>query len=108
MDLLDPSSTNLSVSQLSKMQTSYFLEAKELLTMFIQMQLREDVKNGVYVENLSEFEVRTVTDILKLLAEVRSHCFHLSLSNLLAHSNQSPALLHSGFLKSESCSNKYE
>lgn len=43
MDLLDPSSTNLS--------------------------LREDVKNGVYVENLSEFEVRTVTDILKLLAE---------------------------------------
>lgn len=43
-DLLDPSSTNL--------------------------LLREDVKKGVYVENLSEFEVQTVSDILKLLTQV--------------------------------------
>nr|GEU36893.1 kinesin-like protein KIN-12D [Tanacetum cinerariifolium] len=42
-DLLDPSSTNL--------------------------QLREDVKKGVYVENLTEFEVHTVGDILKLLSQ---------------------------------------
>ncbi|KAK2665172.1 hypothetical protein Ddye_003746 [Dipteronia dyeriana] len=42
-DLLDPSSTNL--------------------------MLREDVKKGVYVENLSEFEVQTVGDILKLLTQ---------------------------------------
>ncbi|CAL1389381.1 unnamed protein product [Linum trigynum] len=42
-DLLEPSSTNL--------------------------LLREDVKAGVYVENLSEFEVHTVSDIIKLLAE---------------------------------------
>ncbi|CAL1372500.1 unnamed protein product [Linum trigynum] len=42
-DLLEPSSTNL--------------------------MLREDVKAGVYVENLSEFEVHTVSDIIKLLAE---------------------------------------
>ncbi|XP_052194542.1 kinesin-like protein KIN-12D [Diospyros lotus] len=42
-DLLDPSSTNL--------------------------LLREDTKKGVYVENLSEFEVQTVGDILKLLHE---------------------------------------
>ncbi|KVI10745.1 hypothetical protein Ccrd_010834 [Cynara cardunculus var. scolymus] len=42
-DLLDPSSTNL--------------------------QLREDVKKGVYVENLTEFEVNTVGDILKLLSQ---------------------------------------
>ncbi|XP_050231749.1 kinesin-like protein KIN-12D isoform X2 [Mercurialis annua] len=42
-DLLDPSSTNL--------------------------LLREDVKKGVYVENLSEFEVHTVSDILKLLTQ---------------------------------------
>lgn len=42
-DLLDPSSTNL--------------------------LLREDVKKGVYVENLSEFEVQTVSDILKLLTQ---------------------------------------
>ncbi|XP_042507685.1 kinesin-like protein KIN-12D isoform X2 [Macadamia integrifolia] len=41
-DLLDPSSTNL--------------------------LLREDIKKGVYVENLTEFEVQTVTDILKLLS----------------------------------------
>ncbi|OMO74183.1 Semialdehyde dehydrogenase, NAD-binding protein [Corchorus capsularis] len=42
-DLLDPSATNL--------------------------LLREDVKKGVYVENLSEFEVQTVSDILKLLTQ---------------------------------------
>ncbi|KAL8195313.1 hypothetical protein R6Q57_025716 [Mikania cordata] len=41
-DLLDPSSTNL--------------------------QLREDVKKGVYVENLTEIEVHTVGDILRLLS----------------------------------------
>ncbi|XP_071729979.1 kinesin-like protein KIN-12D [Rutidosis leptorrhynchoides] len=41
-DLLDPSSTNL--------------------------QLREDVKKGVYVENLTEYEVHTVGDILRLLS----------------------------------------
>ncbi|CAI9260703.1 unnamed protein product [Lactuca saligna] len=43
-DLLDPSSTNL--------------------------QLREDVKKGVYVENLTECEVHTVGDILRLLSRV--------------------------------------
>ncbi|XP_076956292.1 kinesin-like protein KIN-12C [Bidens hawaiensis] len=42
-DLLDPSSTNL--------------------------QLREDVKKGVYVENLTEYEVHSVGDILKLLSQ---------------------------------------
>ncbi|KAK4378399.1 hypothetical protein RND71_000261 [Anisodus tanguticus] len=42
-DLLDPSSTNL--------------------------MLREDITKGVYVENLSEFEVQTVGDILKLLTQ---------------------------------------
>ncbi|KAF9618862.1 hypothetical protein IFM89_002730 [Coptis chinensis] len=42
-DLLDPSSTNL--------------------------LLREDNKKGVYVENLTEYEVQIVNDILKLLTE---------------------------------------
>ncbi|XP_039039829.1 kinesin-like protein KIN-12D [Hibiscus syriacus] len=42
-DLLDPSATNL--------------------------LLREDVKEGVYVENLTEFEVQNVSDILKLLSQ---------------------------------------
>ncbi|XVF45199.1 hypothetical protein PTKIN_Ptkin02bG0185700 [Pterospermum kingtungense] len=42
-DLLDPSATNL--------------------------LLREDAKKGVYVENLSEFEVQTVSDVLKLLTQ---------------------------------------
>ncbi|XP_074292924.1 kinesin-like protein KIN-12D isoform X2 [Silene latifolia] len=46
-DLLDPSSTNL--------------------------LLREDVKKGVYVENLSEFEVHTVGDILGLLIQGSSN-----------------------------------
>lgn len=42
-DLLEPSSTNL--------------------------QLREDLKKGVYVENLSEHSVRTVNDVLQLLQQ---------------------------------------
>ncbi|XP_059641625.1 kinesin-like protein KIN-12C [Cornus florida] len=42
-DLLEPSSTNL--------------------------QLREDLKKGVYVENLTEHNVRTVSDVLKLLLQ---------------------------------------
>ncbi|XP_073006055.1 kinesin-like protein KIN-12F isoform X2 [Typha latifolia] len=42
-DLLDPSSSNL--------------------------LLREDIRNGVYVENLTEFEVESVNDILKLLIQ---------------------------------------
>ncbi|XP_073045648.1 kinesin-like protein KIN-12D [Primulina eburnea] len=46
-DLLDPSSSNL--------------------------MLREDIKKGVYVENLSEFEVRTVGDILQLLCQGSSN-----------------------------------
>ncbi|KAK6916496.1 Kinesin motor domain [Dillenia turbinata] len=46
-DLLDPSSTNL--------------------------LLREDIKKGVYVENLSEFEVHTVSDILGLLTQGSSN-----------------------------------
>lgn len=33
-------------------------------------KLREDMKKGVYVENLSEFEVHTVGDILQLLTQV--------------------------------------
>ncbi|CBI32470.3 unnamed protein product, partial [Vitis vinifera] len=46
-DLLDPSSTNL--------------------------LLREDIMKGVYVENLSEFEVQTVGDILRLLIQGSSN-----------------------------------
>ncbi|PSS19180.1 Kinesin-like protein, partial [Actinidia chinensis var. chinensis] len=46
-DLLDPSSSNL--------------------------LLREDTKHGVYVENLSEFEVQTVGDILKLVIQGSSN-----------------------------------
>ncbi|KAI8554401.1 hypothetical protein RHMOL_Rhmol05G0095900 [Rhododendron molle] len=46
-DLLDPSSTNL--------------------------LLREDTQKGVYVDNLSEFEVQTVGDILKLLSQGSSN-----------------------------------
>ncbi|VAI27869.1 unnamed protein product [Triticum turgidum subsp. durum] len=42
-DLLDPSSTNLA--------------------------LREDIRNGVYVENLTELEVGCVNDIIKLLMQ---------------------------------------
>ncbi|KAJ9546330.1 hypothetical protein OSB04_018873 [Centaurea solstitialis] len=43
IDLLEPSSTNL--------------------------QLREDLKEGVYVENLTEYNVKTVDEVLKLLLQ---------------------------------------
>ncbi|KAL5563438.1 hypothetical protein UlMin_033185 [Ulmus minor] len=43
-DLLEPSSTNL--------------------------QLREDLKKGVYVENLIEYNVRNVDDVVKILLQV--------------------------------------
>ncbi|CAN6449393.1 unnamed protein product [Victoria cruziana] len=46
-DLLDPSSTNL--------------------------MLREDIKKGVYVENLTEYEVNSVSDVLKLLFQGSSN-----------------------------------
>ncbi|XP_037494827.1 kinesin-like protein KIN-12C [Jatropha curcas] len=42
-DLLEPTSTNL--------------------------QLREDLRKGVYVENLTEYNVKTVNDIIKLLSQ---------------------------------------
>ncbi|KAM7253486.1 hypothetical protein ACFE04_021640 [Oxalis oulophora] len=36
---------------------------------YANLQLREDVKKGVYVENLTEFEVQSVTDVLRLLIQ---------------------------------------
>ncbi|MQM04403.1 hypothetical protein Taro_037205 [Colocasia esculenta] len=46
-DLLDPSSTNLQAS----------------------LHLREDLKKGVYVENLKEHDVKTVEDVIELLLQ---------------------------------------
>lgn len=43
-----------------------------IMLLFIVFKLREDVTKGVYVENLSEFEVHTVSDILRLLIQVRT------------------------------------
>ncbi|KAL3814192.1 hypothetical protein ACJIZ3_015460 [Penstemon smallii] len=61
-DLLDPSSTNL--------------------------MLREDMKKGVYVENLSEFEVHTVGDILHLLSQGSSNR-RVASTNMNAESSRS-------------------
>lgn len=48
-----------------------YLEVFLIILLFIFcFKLREDVKKGVYVENLSEFEVYTVSDILRLLIQV--------------------------------------
>ncbi|KAH7573329.1 hypothetical protein JRO89_XS03G0118600 [Xanthoceras sorbifolium] len=49
-DLLEPSSSNL--------------------------QLREDMKKGVYVENLTEYNVTTVNDVVKLLLQPVGERFH--------------------------------
>lgn len=37
-------------------------------------QIREDVKTGVYVENLKEVEVKNVQDVVQLLIQVRFLC----------------------------------
>ena len=34
------------------------------------MQMREDVRKGVYVENLTEVEVNSVQDVIQLLSQV--------------------------------------
>ncbi|KAK8279048.1 hypothetical protein V6Z12_D09G085400 [Gossypium hirsutum] len=61
-DLLDPSSTNL--------------------------QLREDLKKGVYVENLMEYNVRNVDDVLKLLLQGSSNR-RMAATNMNSESSRS-------------------
>ena len=68
-DLLDPSATNLLVSLFFTYVFHSFVSVISHYAI-LTLQLREDVKKGVYVENLSEFEVQTVSDILKLLTQV--------------------------------------
>lgn len=40
------------------------------------------MKKGVYVENLSEFEVRTVGDILRLLIQVINYNYHVHIPSV--------------------------
>lgn len=79
-DLLDPSSTNLLVHLVLAFDLQILYNGLQILSVFshtiLQLQLREDIKKGVYVENLSEFEVQTVADILKLLRQVADFSFH--------------------------------
>lgn len=41
-----------------------------IVNLILLLQLREDLKKGVYVENLTEHNVRTVNDVVKLLLQV--------------------------------------
>ena len=41
-----------------------------IVNLILLSQLREDLKKGVYVENLREYNVRTVNDVVKLLLQV--------------------------------------
>lgn len=41
-----------------------------IIKLILLLQLREDLKKGVYVENLTERNVRTVNDVVKLLLQV--------------------------------------
>lgn len=41
-----------------------------LMNVTCSEQLREDIRKGVYVENLTEYQVESVNDILKLLIQV--------------------------------------
>ncbi|CAG7877320.1 unnamed protein product [Brassica rapa] len=76
-DLLEPSSTNL--------------------------QIREDLGKGVYVENLVELNVRTVNDVLKLLLQARLPYLKISLRGAAnrkiaaTHMNSESSRSHSVF-----------
>lgn len=41
-----------------------------IIKLILLLQLREDLKKGVYVETLTEHNVRTVNDVVKLLLQV--------------------------------------
>jgi hypothetical protein len=45
-----------------------------IVNLILLLQLREDLKKGVYVENLTEYNVRTVNDVVKLLLQVWIFC----------------------------------
>lgn len=78
-DLLDPSQRNLQVKGIY----DYFIFSSSLIFFaainptsyvycFIFSQIREDVKSGVYVENLKEESACTMKDVTQLLIKVCS------------------------------------
>ncbi len=48
----------------------YHHTLKRIVMVLIQQQIREDLKTGVYVENLREVEVTCVQDVVQLLVQV--------------------------------------
>ena len=73
-DLLDPNQKNLQVISIMLLPFYKSSLIVGLMTdlVFSQLfcQIREDVKSGIYVENLTEECVRTMEDVNKLLMKV--------------------------------------
>ncbi|KAK7306445.1 hypothetical protein VNO77_44385 [Canavalia gladiata] len=58
------------VLDLKSLALAFFqLSMDSMLRCCARQELREDVKKGVYVENISEFEVQSVSDIIRLLTQ---------------------------------------
>lgn len=71
LDLLDPSSVNLQVTYLLiRLQTIASTFIFLMFQHFLCWQIREDVKKGVYVDNLKEVEVSSARDVLQQLVQV--------------------------------------
>jgi kinesin family protein 15 len=70
LDLLDPSTNNLQVwINFLKVSTNQLCLQKTHILMFM-LQIREDTKKGVYVENLKEVEVTSARDVIQQLIQV--------------------------------------
>lgn len=81
-DLLEPSSTNLQVNLAFAYLSGFCfcIICKHYGRHFLlTVQLREDLKKGVYVENLREFGVETVKDVVDLLFQVERSVIPLKL-----------------------------
>lgn len=80
----------------------------------LSLQIREDVKTGVYVENLKEVEVKSVHDVVQLLIQVSSLRWNPLLSccnpNCIAAKLVLTCLVYpfSGSCQQESCGDKHE
>jgi len=72
MDLLDPNQKNLQVNSKTPSVLIIFLVLHSFVLelIFLFVQIREDVKSGVYVENLSEEPVSSIKDVTQLLIKV--------------------------------------
>lgn len=58
-----------------------FGEFKFLITYFVIWQIKDDAKNGIYVENLTEEYVQSYEDVAQILMKVSCQLHILSIQS---------------------------